>query len=317
MENSTFQDLFNEFSEKYGCHQGDFEGSDLADFVIAAGHFLSEIVGKEAATKGMAELVRGVGFRCDVDEDWEETLNDRSLDVFSEWPVGTLFFGLNAYANYGIALTAGKTEVEREQALANRIEQAASLMAKVPLKQWDLKGDDAARTVMLAQGRWALDHGHPIEPAALATFAGVTERRVRNLMAGEERIFRTSNGKIFAADALDWLSNKKEFRPSIWRKQEHDYNFVDGGPSEYDDEVLFVPVAKDGSIFSPKLEKEGKFTVGDSKTGQSFGSFRDALTALQKMRRATWQRPNNSGAWSLVSAVSWERKTISDLEQVR
>lgn len=94
MTQRNFQELFNEFSEKYGCSR-DFEGTDLVEFVIGAGHFLMDIVGKEAATKGMAELVRAVGFPCSVDEDWEEVLNDRTPDVFTEWPVGTLFFELN------------------------------------------------------------------------------------------------------------------------------------------------------------------------------------------------------------------------------
>ena len=227
---------------------------------------------------------------------------------------GNSLFVLNAYGNYGIAITQGDTEEERERALEAKLRQAADLMAKVPHHQWGIKKGSADQTLLLAQGRWALDHHEPIAPEALAIFAGVTERRVRNLMAGEERIFRPVDGKIAAADALHWLSGKKTWRPSTWRYQEHTYQF-DDRPAEYEDEVVFVPVAKDGTFFNPKLEREGKFTVGDGKTEQTLGTFREALAVLQKMRRATWPRPNSLGTWSLVSAVSWERKTISDIER--
>ena len=89
MATSNFDNLFNEFSEKYGSNDYDFEGTDLADYVVAAGYFLADIVGEQAATKAMAALVRAVGFECKVDEDWEQSL--MNYDIFTEWPMGTLF----------------------------------------------------------------------------------------------------------------------------------------------------------------------------------------------------------------------------------
>ena len=66
-----------------------------------------------------------------------------------------------------------------------------------------------------------------------------------------------------------------------------------------------VPVAKDGTFFSPELARNGYFTVGEKGDEQKFRSFEDALHYLRNMNKAKWRRPNDKGNWGIVSAVEW------------
>ena len=58
-----------------------------------------------------------------------------------------------------------------------------------------------------------------------------------------------------------------------------------------------MSVAKDGSVLNPKIQGDGKFSIGLESTEHDFSSFEKALEALQKMRRATWRRPAALGSW--------------------
>lgn len=69
--------------------------------------------------------------------------------------------------------------------------------------------------------------------------------------------------------------------------------------------VTKVPVAKDGTAFTPELARNGFFTVGEKGDEQKFGSYDEALHYLRKMNKAKWRRPNDKGNWGIVSAVEW------------
>jgi hypothetical protein len=71
-------------------------------------------------------------------------------------------------------------------------------------------------------------------------------------------------------------------------------------------ESLLVPIARDGTIFSPALcSRNGIYTVGNKGEEERFSSFSDALDYLRKMPIARWRRPNENGNWGIVSAVEW------------
>ncbi|AWJ87769.1 hypothetical protein TSH58p_30110 (plasmid) [Azospirillum sp. TSH58] len=99
--------------------------------------------------------------------------------------------------------------------------------------------------VRLASNRWALSNNRPVDPAALADFGGVSEGRIR----------------IPVIDALAWLATRKEdFWPPIWREQLlPQYGDRNRAPL---DQVVFVPVAHDGSAFHPGLRRGAGYTVG-------------------------------------------------------
>ena len=258
-EAKSVSDLRQEFHDCYG-NGDDFEGDALIAFLIAAGRFIEDIVGPEATNRGMAEIARALDVECKADEDWASALDDAWGDAFC-WPLGVVFYELNAYAYYGFVLNGGKTADERAELLKKRIDIAASFMTKLPVEVWSLSLGDVGRTFKLASGRWALVTDDAIEPSALAIFGGISERRVRNMMAGKDSVFKSVNGKIPAKEALDWLESRPTFRPSVWRVQETFADLVKRPPVELED-VLFIPVARDGTIFHPGLERDGKFSIG-------------------------------------------------------
>lgn len=72
------------------------------------------------------------------------------------------------------------------------------------------------------------------------------------------------------------------------------------------DGLTLVPVAKDGSLFSPETcNNKGVYTVGDKGDEQKFRNFQEALNYLKSMPVARWRRPNAAGNYGIVTAVDW------------
>lgn len=307
--------LREQFHSQYG-NGYDFEGSTLIDIVVGAGQLLTDIVGPENANVGMAALVRQLGYRVEAPEDWAEVLKDDAFgDAFS-WKLGATFHNLNAYAYYGIALTGASAAQDREAYLKGEIALAGAFMDKVPFAAWEIDPADAGRTLRLARGRFALDTGDLIEPWALAEFGGVSERRIRNMMAGGERVFEPKDGGVPAAQALDWLKQRKQFRPSTWRDQNTFEDLATADRFELDEEMLFVPVAADGSTFHPGVGGEDGYTTGPTGKETTWPSFEEALTALQRSAEPIWRRPTPRGLRTQARGVRWERTTRTALDRM-
>lgn len=305
--------LREEFHAHYGSGR-DFEGVDLIRFAIAAGRFLGEIVGADVAAKGMAEMARSLDLQCGEDNDWEHAFESGFGDAYC-WPLGEVFHDLNAYAHYGIALNGGADPEARAAQIAETLERGESFMARLPEEAWQLDAGDAGHTLRLARGRWALDNNKSIEPYALAAFGNVTERRIRNMMAGKESMLSNDEGKVPAREALHWLSSRQSFRPSVWREQDM---FDDLAPraTEVLPDPLFVPIARDGSRFHPGLRRDDGYTIGSPGNETVIASYDEALAALQHSALPAWRRPSPLGSWTSVTAVRWDRLARSELEDV-
>lgn len=308
-------DLRAQFHELYGCGR-DFEGVTLAEILISLGSLTRDIVGEEAADAGFATLTRKLGYALSNDADWPVVLREDSFGDAYCWAMGERLHDLNAYAYYGIALNGGKTADDREARLRVTIEEAATFMAKIPFEAWGIAPADAGRTLQFAQGRFTLDTGRAIDAATLALLGDVSERRIRNMMAGKERSFTPdADGRIPAEEALSWLHGRpKVFRPSVWRDQ-NTFDDLAARPAEVDD-VVFVPVAADNSVFHPGLARDGRFAIGRGRTELQCDTFEEAVVALQKMVDPAWQRPTPRGLWTTVSATRWARYDRADLARI-
>ena len=132
-------------------------------------------------------------------------------------------------------------------------------------------------------------------------------------------------GLIPASNAHQWLSDRG-FTPSIWREVlalaplsenwGEDVVFETVEEDEIIDDYIFVPVAKDGSIFAPSLARgrdRQVYTIGAKGSEQTFESFEEALGVLCTMTKAYWRRPNDNGNWGIVGAESWRRVRRSQL----
>lgn len=303
------------FQEEYG---NDLDaGATLAEIVIAAGDFLSRIVGKTEVDAGMARIVEGVvevaGGSIAEPSSWREALDDAKSYCFSDWALGAPLHDLAAYALYGIVLDDSEDADMLSAKIEDAVTQAEDFLRATPLTQWDINpGSDLPRLVRLASNRWALDNGKPVEPAALAEFGGVSEGRIRNMMSGAKRTFSSEGGRIPAQEALEWLAGRPEFWNSIWREQRLVRPALKERPPL--ERALFVPVARDGTAFGPGLERAGRFPIGEKGSEVQVEGFEQALAELQRMPVPYWRRPNAAGNWGIVAGVRWVRLDASELE---
>ena len=137
---------------------------------------------------------------------------------------------------------------------------------------------------------------------------------MRNLMAGEGRVRSNVDGKIPASEALQWLQSRKSFYPSTWRNQRRDRKPQNVFEIGFENEVRFLPVAKDGSVFHRGLKQTDGFHVGARGFEKTFHEFEEALAYLQRLSQPAWRRPSRMGSWTVVSAVRWERVNKNELK---
>lgn len=287
----------------------------LVELVWSAGDFLEKIVGVDAVDAGFKHIIGSLGKRSDTT--WREDLEEEGSEAFSEWPLGTMFHDLNAYAYYGVDISAREHEDERKVAgrLGEMVEAADAFLRICPLDAWlgEERPPQLETTVLLARNRWALDHDRPIEPEALAIFGGVKMSRMRNMLAGKDPELRRENGLVPAHEAYGWLAGRDSFYPSIWRTAR----------PTYDGEVhtlsysapFFVPEARDGSIFHPGLERRTGFTIGEKGREFQVPTYEDALRELQEMPVPAWRRPaSGRGGWGIVRGISWARVNRDELD---
>lgn len=309
----SIEDRAEIFHEDYG-NEAD-PGVTLARLVRGAGDYLEIVVGPEVTAPAMAGIARTLGWEG-PSEEWRQGLADNEFMCFSEWPLGQELHALVAYAIYGIVLEAPEEESreETERYVAETVRKAEDFLHRSPLERWGLneRPSELEQIVMLASNRWALDNMKPVEPAALAFFGGLSEGRVRNMMSGAKAVFTNKGGKILATEALAWLADRKEYYTSIWREQRlPQYGVRERAPLE---QPVFVPVARDGSVFHPGLTRGAGFTIGPKGEEIRVDQFDEALRQLQAMPSPYWRRPNDAGAWGVVAGVRWARLDRSDLE---
>lgn len=319
------------FHERYGNELD--PALSLAALVTAAGRMLAEILPLDDANAGMTRMLKplfdtsGVlpGDEYDLPDQWAEALEGSNSNCFSEWPLGAVLHDLTAYTLYGIVLHDGTAE-EIEAHLRGQIEHAERFYAMAPTAIWKEAGDlDNFMTRL--RGRWALDRMEPISPEALAWFSNLSVGRMRNLMSGKTRTFNplaveveTSDRRVEkeqripAHEALAWLEDRDSYYPSIWREQELSLDYV-SHPIGTLETVCFVPVARDGSVFSPGLQRNGSFTVGRKGAEKHVIAFEEALHALQRMETPYWRRPNALDNWGIVRGVRWVRLSGIELNR--
>ena len=90
-------------------------------------------------------------------------------------------------------------------------------------------------------------------------------------------------------------------------------SYVPAGDGFRLDPSTLVPVAADGTWFSPNLLRAGQFTVGEKGEEHRLDTYQDALLALRGMVVPRWRRPNPSGNWGIVAGKHWVR--VAELMQ--
>jgi hypothetical protein len=228
---------------------------------------------------------------------------------------------LHGYAFFGLPIDPRISSVSaRADQISGYLSHYTEMLRHLPEGECWSDKTQIRRTIEAAWVRHAIDHSEDegrIDVEGLAALARVSVKTVRNLLSPSSGsgFHVDEKGGIDIASARQWLEDRPEFRSSVWLFEEQfDDAEAPREPAELDpQDVLFVPVAKDGSMFTPDLVRNGAYQIGPKGAERRLASYREALQHLQLMDRAAWRRPNAADRWGIVMATHWLRKTTAEL----
>lgn len=300
------------FTQSFG-NNGFFE-EGVVRSMHAIGHILTSFFGEEIAKAGLDDMVYKVLGHQDSSTNWDDLLEDGFTQIYSETRIGQLLHDLTAYADYGIVLATARDAQQREKLLRAQVEQAVNLLELLPLDLWKLEGEHLARLIRKSAARWKLDNGEPVNAKELALVSGRALQTIKNKLAGKPAEIIGNQNRIDAHEALAWLGAQADFYTSIWRDQDDTDTLVeqDRGLGQ----VLFLPVAKDGSVFHPGVQRDGKYLIDEDGKERATSDFKEALAILQSMYFPQWRRPTQEGVWTRVRAAEWRRYDEDQLDRL-
>lgn len=343
-------DLSNEFFLRLTAFQEGFSWDECDEIIRSlaiAGEMVELVFDHDTAARFMHTMHRIIASAAeeemdsvsvvegDAGSDWRTYW--ANLDAFSStaWPdLLERTHDLHAFAYYGI-LPGWNNEAADPDAdvfadvpryIGDTLDRLARFVALFPKERAARDLSHVDRTCLAAQGRLKIDSNVPLTVHELAALTGVSTKRLQNAIYAktEDAPIPDKNGLIPVASASRWL-DARDYTPSIWRE------FVDARawnagsanatgnapvvtPGDGED-FLFVPEARDGTLFSPKhcAKAGGGYTIGRKGEELHFDDYDDALAALAKMPRPYWRRSNYAGNFGIVVAERWRRLTRREL----
>lgn len=264
----------------------------LVPLITRLGLNLQRIVGPEQTSKAFAVLTNSTA-------DWQEAV-DRT-DFYLETPLGQSLSNLSVYAVFGLA---GPPDMD-DEAIRDTLQTVEDLLVDCPPEHWLPQPElqPLLPTIRMARARWNLDKGVGVDPEGLALLGGVKLSRIRNMMSGDSpELPKDVMGLISNEAARSWLERRDSFLPTLIASGE-------AGSETRNDELdpIFVPVARDGSMFTPDLKRNGGYQLGEKGAEEKYETYEEALERLQAMPIAKWRRPNENDNWGIVSAIEWRR----------
>lgn len=256
------------------------------------------ILGKDEVAPHLLAMLHGPN---DGGNTWSEFFENYDPTMTPHWNGTTLVDDAGMYGLYGV--TPADISFESRK---NWVDSLAQELGKFRQLAQPDQGSVIARIVNLALSRHAMDTAEgEVDLQSLALFGGVSEGRIRNILSSNDSGLEKVGQRVTAVSAAAWLKGRKEFFASIW--QQPDEAAPEVSSPDFSDEVVFVPVAADGSFFHPGLARGGKFMIGAKGDEVQFTTFGEALGALQKVATPRWRRPNDAGNWGIVSGRDWKR----------
>lgn len=273
-------------------------GHELLELLATRFRVIEMILGAEDVAPHLFAMLHGP----DVEgETWQEAFETYDPVLTPHWTGTKLIDNAGIYGLYGVTPAAIPFKARKAwvDALALQLDQFRQVAQPEP-------SGVIARIINLALARHAIDTEEgDVDLQSLALFGSVTEGRIRNILSIGESGLEKIGQRVTATSAAAWLKGRKEFFASIW--QQPDDEAPEAPSPDFSDEVVFVPVAADGSHFHPGLARSGTFRIGSKDDERAYDSFERALSALQKMATPRWRRPNDAGNWGIVSGRDWKR----------
>ena len=291
-------------------HYWDF-AMPLSDMTEMALERVERLFGAEASATPLRQLLEPVAAIPGMHGGtWREVLEAQILGFADALPISRRLNDALLYGLYGIVPEEIPVP-ERAGWLGNLVEDVSAFAERSDNRSTGGQDTVFRKIADLAASRQAIDTGQgEVDVHSMAVLGGITEGRVRNLLSGtDSALERGPTGGIVAMSAQAWLQKKKGFLASIWQEEESDESDVDpeAGPALSADRMIFVPVARDGSMFTPDLTRNGAYRIGAKGEEEDISSFSEALARLNAMPVPRWRRPNEKGLWGIVSGVAWQR----------
>jgi hypothetical protein len=318
---TPYQERELEFANSYE----DFEHADLLNLIVATGDWLEHLLFDPTAVDvAMTSLYQAIVGDSALErpgtpwrELWKDLLADYDLLRSSQYLVS-----LNAFAFWGLRPDLAFFGIKAEDgnvtdAVGRYISRGRNLLDAIP-SGWGTISD-VERIVLAAEGRFRLDSGRGVKPEQLAALARVSVKSIRNLLTpkgGSSDMKLNNESEIANTDCRRWLESRRDFKNSLWQSADRDMareNAVQNSTGDLG-EVLFVPVARDGSWFDPLSCRNARgYMIGPKGVEEPVDDYREAVDRLARMSTPYWRRPNKHGNWGIVSGVSWQRKVRAEL----
>ena len=309
----------------------------VTQLVIATGDWLIQVTGEdEAVGEAMLTLLRELrAHSYPVGEDnpeqgwdpseWKKRWEDEGWEIGHECARGFSIEQLMAFGRFGILIGSEQPSGReaRIEAARTMIETMRAFYDAIP-RAWFAATDHMTEElgylegfVLAAEGRLRLDTDQGVAADHIAALTELSIRSVRNLLlpSSSSGLKPDEDGLVPAKAARAWLADRDDYRQSIWLQHPDGSDDVPREePDRLDSEVLFIPIASDGTVFAPKTcLRAGSYTIGAKGEEQRVEDYRKALAELSRMTRPAWRRPNPNGNWGIVRQHSWERRTAAEL----
>jgi hypothetical protein len=244
--------------------------------------------------------------------------------VLSPLPIFKYDLALRAFADYGLLLQFPKEDEIQEDIFTFILDRfprhwiMPQTWVEGIVHPW---AEDMNRIITAAQARRKLDEHESVTPEELAALARVSRKSIMNLAApgkGGVVLHKGSDDQITSESAMRWLLSRPDFRRSIWQQQKNIHIALSlpkqATPSTV--EPLFVPVAADGSWFSPaeRRQPDGHYQVGNGDDEKQFDDYWTALDFLARAASPRWRYADTTGRWRIKMATGWERKAREEVE---
>jgi hypothetical protein len=305
-ENAEVEGRWQEFWRDHEDYDYSWARSVLHDLT----EWLPYVFRFEAIAHGLKELSERSGVPFELEE-WTDAFEHMPASALSQLPICKLALALRAYAYYGLLLSTDQVHV---------LEFLEMVEVHVVPLEWG-NDDDMRQTITAALARCKLDSRNASEGLTfeeLAALAKVSRKSLMNLAApGKHGVLqKTTNNKITFESAARWLSTRTDFRRSIWQQQEKKTHAQPALPSALI-EPLFVPIASDGSWFSPAdHQRDGRYYVANGDTEERFDDYWQALEFTSKASAPRWRYLDTGGRLRMRAMVRWERKARLEVEEL-
>lgn len=221
--------------------------------------------------------------------------------------------------------------IDVEKYVCSTVDRLTRFIALFP-KEQDYYGLRVIEvTCLAALARLKLDRGEPVTVHELAALTKVTSKRLQNAVyaKSEDSPIAGKDGLFLQANAQRWL-DARDFLPSIWKEYitgkcwelepTTNAQTADERLDDATDEFLFVPEARDGTVFAPEsclrpgtATQTPYYTIGPKGAETDYLDYDEALAALCEQKTPRWRRPNENGNFGIVTADRWRRLTRTEL----